>query len=463
MQDPLKPSLDYIDQNLKTDITELELAQMTGYSIRHYRRMFILATGTSIAKYISQKRINRAVAEISSGRKVVDVLYEYGFDTYSGFYKAFVKMYGTSPSKYSKYSTFYNKLTPKEMEKIFMDYEKTTKEALKSYQIQTKSTQFISERGEAVYKVIDTGSKPYCLKLYKNKSKANLINSELEWVAALARDTDITVPEPYKNIHGGYVTVIGGVGCTLSKWLEGRAGAHNNDMPGGIKFVWALFFEHEPINEHEDKEEALSYIKVLGKMHRHSSEWTPPAGFERPVNEFTDGKLADITAGLDLLDTKIYGKDHIEIIKQAAKKAFAKMKTFEKNKMTWGLIHGDYGWCNFVSYNQEICPIDFAGCGYDYYLADVALALHFVAPNKRKFFLDVYSQYFPLPDDYVSQLETFTVLDEFGTIGNYLKWDNPEKDGWLSVDFHTWATGECGYYNNGEPFLFDKKSFVQFQ
>jgi hypothetical protein len=32
MQDYIKPSLDYIEQNLKTDITEEELAQMTGYS-----------------------------------------------------------------------------------------------------------------------------------------------------------------------------------------------------------------------------------------------------------------------------------------------------------------------------------------------------------------------------------------------------------------------------------------------
>ena len=119
MQDFIKPSLDYIEQNLKTDITTDELAGMTGYSVTHYRRVFSQATGLSVAKYIAKKRINYALAEISSGRKAIDAVLDYGFDTYSGFYKAFIKMYGCSPMKYLM---FYKDLTPKESENIFMDY-----------------------------------------------------------------------------------------------------------------------------------------------------------------------------------------------------------------------------------------------------------------------------------------------------------------------------------------------------
>ena len=130
MQDYIKPSLDYIEQNLKTDITEKELAQMAGYSIRHYRRIFIQATGSPIAKYISKKRINHAVAEISSGRKVIDALFEYGFDSYSGFYKAFVKMHGCSPKKYL---TMHSNLTPKELEEVIMDNNESAKENMKKY------------------------------------------------------------------------------------------------------------------------------------------------------------------------------------------------------------------------------------------------------------------------------------------------------------------------------------------
>ena len=96
----IKSGLAYIDQNLKTHITAEELADMAGYSVWHYCRLFNQATGMPVARYICKRRIDSALAEISAGRKAVDVVPEYGFDTYAGFYKAFVRMYGCSPKKY---------------------------------------------------------------------------------------------------------------------------------------------------------------------------------------------------------------------------------------------------------------------------------------------------------------------------------------------------------------------------
>ena len=93
----IKAALAYIEQNLKTDITAEELAQMAGYATYHYYRLFSAVTGSSIASYILQRRLDHALAEIAAGRKAIDVVLEYGFDTYAGFYKAFVRMYGCSP------------------------------------------------------------------------------------------------------------------------------------------------------------------------------------------------------------------------------------------------------------------------------------------------------------------------------------------------------------------------------
>ena len=122
MQDYIKSSLDYIEKNLKTEIKTAELANMTGYFVTHYYRLFNKVTGLSVANYISKRRINHALFEILAGRKVIDAVLEYGFDTYAGFYKAFVKMYGCSPMKYL---TIYKNLTPKEMENILMNYNLT--------------------------------------------------------------------------------------------------------------------------------------------------------------------------------------------------------------------------------------------------------------------------------------------------------------------------------------------------
>ena len=100
IQDIIKPSLAYIEQNLKTDITADELAEMANYSTGHFCRMFAQAMDSTVASYILKRRLDHALAEIALGRKAIGVVFEYGFDTYAGFYKAFVKMYGCSPKKY---------------------------------------------------------------------------------------------------------------------------------------------------------------------------------------------------------------------------------------------------------------------------------------------------------------------------------------------------------------------------
>ena len=100
LPDIIKKSLGYIEDNLRTDIAAEELARLANYSLYHYYRLFSAAMGTSVAEYIKKRRLDHALAEIAAGRKAVDVVLEYGFDTYAGFYKAFTKMYGCSPRKY---------------------------------------------------------------------------------------------------------------------------------------------------------------------------------------------------------------------------------------------------------------------------------------------------------------------------------------------------------------------------
>ena len=96
----IKNELEYIEQNLKTEITAEELAKKANYSVYHYCRLFSAATGLSVAGYILNRRLDHALAEIACGRKAIEVVLEYGFDTYAGFYKAFVRMYGCSAKKY---------------------------------------------------------------------------------------------------------------------------------------------------------------------------------------------------------------------------------------------------------------------------------------------------------------------------------------------------------------------------
>lgn len=98
----MQESLDYIEDHLKTQIDVTELADRAGYSLFHYYRLFQLAVGMPVMQYILQRRLIHAIYEIRCGRKRIDVILEYGFDTYSGFYKAFRREFGCTPSVFLK-------------------------------------------------------------------------------------------------------------------------------------------------------------------------------------------------------------------------------------------------------------------------------------------------------------------------------------------------------------------------
>ncbi len=130
----IKSSLDYIEQNLKTDITAEELARMANYSTFHYYRLFSSVMESSVSSYILKRRLDHALSEIAAGRKAIDVVLEYGFDTYAGFYKAFTKMYGCSPKKYL---SIYNHHKPKKPEVAIMYSEKDLRKVLENWDIES--------------------------------------------------------------------------------------------------------------------------------------------------------------------------------------------------------------------------------------------------------------------------------------------------------------------------------------
>ena len=100
MDEIIDRSLEYIEAHLRADITLNDLADEAGYSPWHFGRMFAVAMGQSVAQYMLRRRLDHALAEIAAGRHAVDAAADYGFETYSGFYRAFVKLYGCSPKRY---------------------------------------------------------------------------------------------------------------------------------------------------------------------------------------------------------------------------------------------------------------------------------------------------------------------------------------------------------------------------
>ena len=96
----IQQSLDYIEDNLKTEITAAELAEMAGFSLFHYYRLFQQATGLPVMQYILRRRLLHGVYAMKQGSGKTDAAFCYGFDTYAGFYRAFCREFGATPSAF---------------------------------------------------------------------------------------------------------------------------------------------------------------------------------------------------------------------------------------------------------------------------------------------------------------------------------------------------------------------------
>ncbi len=95
----LEDILNYIDSNITENLTLSHLAKRAGLTEPSFSRWFAKVNGISFKKYIMVKRISLAVSLIqTTDLKMVDIALECGFESISGFYDAFKKITGTTPS-----------------------------------------------------------------------------------------------------------------------------------------------------------------------------------------------------------------------------------------------------------------------------------------------------------------------------------------------------------------------------
>jgi AraC-like DNA-binding protein len=94
---------DFIESHFHQPITLHMLAEAAGYSPWHAARIFKTVTGKSPFEYIRTLRLSRAALRLrDEDVKIVDVAFDFVFDSHEGFTRAFSKHFGLSPQQYSK-------------------------------------------------------------------------------------------------------------------------------------------------------------------------------------------------------------------------------------------------------------------------------------------------------------------------------------------------------------------------
>lgn len=90
--------LDLIESTLDADMTPAELAEKSGYSLWHFLHLFQQQVGMPLCRYRTRRRLAHGIYAVSQGMKVTDAALTWGFGSHSGFWRAFQKEYGMSPT-----------------------------------------------------------------------------------------------------------------------------------------------------------------------------------------------------------------------------------------------------------------------------------------------------------------------------------------------------------------------------
>ena len=225
----------------------------------------------------------------------------------------------------------------------------------------------------------------------------NAIRCELQWMAALRRDTDVFTPRPVAGADGEFVQTI----------------AHP-ELPEPRNCVLFEFVDgHEP-----SEDQLVEPFKVLGetcaRMHLHVEGWALPENFERLHWDFEHmlgprpnwGHWRDVS-GLDCERTGLLGRLVATIERR--------MAGYGKACDRFGLIHADVRLSNLLVDGNETRIIDFDDSGFGWFLYDLETALSFMeqredVPNLIAAWLEGYTRIRDVSQQDLDEIPTFLML-----------------------------------------------------
>lgn len=216
----IQKSIDYIEDNLKSEFTVEELSEVAGFSLFHYYRLFRTAVGMPVMQYMVRRRLLHGMYEISNGRQMVDVALEYGFSTYAGFYKAFVREFGCTPAHFTQINKVKKpyRIHLFEEEHIMVTHKKIT-ELLKCWELQDETVTDIfyegtGNRNENAYYI----GKDYVLKLSVNLGK---LKNNMDIAKKLA-DYGLVAATPIPSTTGEEYIADGELYYCITKRIKGK-------------------------------------------------------------------------------------------------------------------------------------------------------------------------------------------------------------------------------------------------
>lgn len=93
----IEKALAYIDEHIEEKLSLNDIANYLGYSPFYVSRIFSQIMGISIVSYVRMRKLQFAFSSLQKSKTILEVAYQYGFESHEGFTRSFKRFFGFSP------------------------------------------------------------------------------------------------------------------------------------------------------------------------------------------------------------------------------------------------------------------------------------------------------------------------------------------------------------------------------
>ncbi len=96
-------AVEFIEHNLKEEISVADMADAVSYSLYHFCRTFNKVVHHTPYDYLMRRRLTESALELrETDRRIIDIAFDYCFNNPETYSRAFKRMFGTQPSQWKK-------------------------------------------------------------------------------------------------------------------------------------------------------------------------------------------------------------------------------------------------------------------------------------------------------------------------------------------------------------------------
>ena len=297
--------------------------------------------------------------------------------------------------------------------------------ALDQYELAAANVQFIGVYSNILFRIHTVCGSSYLLRICTPSWRTDVdILSEIVWLQALNRDTDIGVPQPQPDRYGNFIVT-----------------ARDAESPIAYRCVIMSWLPGVPLGTQLTETNVYKLGALFAQLHSHAANFSHPNHFtQRKMNSLFALGEQDILLS-DACRTAFTPQTR-DIVEQTRKQVDAAFEHLYENATELCIIHNDLHHNNVKIYQERLHPFDFDFTMWGYPVQDLAVALHGLLLAKPDAFETLqealragYESRAKWPEHYPGQIDTFLagrvlwatnymIQSEYAHLKEYL-------DGWI--------------------------------